>query len=78
MWHDAAVGMNDAWLHGDGFSREETRALDTRRRAPNSSYEFIRLARAVYITNDKRAALKKEINLLLGSSIVEEKSYADY
>lgn len=40
--------------------------------------EFIRLARAVYITNDKRAALKKEINLLLGSSIVEEKSYADY
>lgn len=40
--------------------------------------EFIRLARAVYITNDKRAALKKEINLLLGSTIVEEKSYAKY
>tara|TARA_Y100000052_G_C2916593_1_gene65730 strand:- start:115 stop:552 length:438 start_codon:yes stop_codon:yes gene_type:complete len=40
--------------------------------------EFIRLARAVYVTNDKRAALKKEINLLLGSSIVEEKSYAKY
>lgn len=40
--------------------------------------EFIRLARAVYRTNDRRAALKKEINLLLGSSIVEEKSYADY
>ena len=40
--------------------------------------EFIRLARAVYVTNDKRAALKKEINLLLGSNIVEEKSYAAY
>lgn len=40
--------------------------------------EFIRLARAVYVTNDKRAALKKEINLLLGSTIVEEKSYAEY
>ena len=40
--------------------------------------EFIRLARAVYKTNDKRAALKKEINLLLGSAIVEEKSYAEY
>lgn len=40
--------------------------------------EFIRLARAVYVTNDKRAALKKEINLLLGSAIVEEKSYAEY
>lgn len=40
--------------------------------------EFIRLARAVYVTNDKRAALKKDINLLLGSNIVEEKSYAAY
>lgn len=40
--------------------------------------DFIRLARAVYVTNDKRAALKKEINLLLGSTIVEEKSYAEY
>jgi len=40
--------------------------------------DFIRLARAVYVTNDKRAALKKEINLLLGSDIVEEKSYAAY
>lgn len=37
--------------------------------------EFVRLARAVYQTNDKRAALKKEINLAAGSRIVEEKSY---
>jgi Family of unknown function (DUF6165) len=37
---------------------------------------FIELARAVYKTNDRRAALKKEINLLTGASIVEEKSYA--
>lgn len=36
---------------------------------------FIALARAVYRTNDRRAALKKEINLALGSAIVEEKSY---
>jgi len=40
--------------------------------------EFIRLARAVYRTNDKRAALKKDINLLTGASIVEEKSYAEF
>ena len=40
--------------------------------------KFIDLARAVYKTNDKRAALKKEINILLGSHIVEEKSYAEY
>jgi hypothetical protein len=33
------------------------------------------LARAVYVTNDERAAIKKRINLLLGSAIVEEKSY---
>jgi hypothetical protein len=40
--------------------------------------EFVRLARAVYVENDERAAIKRRINLTLGSSIVEEKSYADY
>ena len=40
--------------------------------------QFLELARSVYRQNDKRAALKKEINILLGSSIIEEKSYADY
>lgn len=39
---------------------------------------FIELARAVYINNDKRAAIKREINTILGSDIFEEKSYADY
>jgi len=39
---------------------------------------FIELARSVYRQNDKRAALKKDINLLTGSAIVEEKSYADF
>ncbi len=47
-------------------------------RAGDFGDEFIRLARAVYVTNDKRADLKKQINLALGSEIVEEKSYADY
>ncbi|MGH1349457.1 MAG: DUF6165 family protein [Methyloligellaceae bacterium] len=37
--------------------------------------EFTELARAVYITNDKRAAVKKSINVLTGSALVEEKSY---
>ena len=40
--------------------------------------EFIRLARAVYFENDIRARVKKDINLALGSSYVEEKSYQDY
>jgi hypothetical protein len=39
---------------------------------------FIELARAVYVTNDERAAIKKAINTKLGSTLVEEKSYADY
>ena len=39
---------------------------------------FIRLARAVYFENDERARIKREINLALGSQIIEEKSYQDY
>jgi hypothetical protein len=39
---------------------------------------FIELARAVYVTNDERAAIKKRVNTLLGSRIVEEKSYKAY
>jgi len=40
--------------------------------------QFIELARSVYITNDKRAAVKRQINEAVGSELVEEKSYADY
>jgi hypothetical protein len=40
--------------------------------------KFIELARAVYIENDERAAIKKRVNLKLGSRIVEEKSYQPY
>lgn len=40
--------------------------------------KFIALARAVYITNDKRALLKRDINALTNSSIIEEKSYAEF
>ena len=39
---------------------------------------FVELARSVYFTNDKRSKVKLEINLLLNSSLVEEKSYKDY
>jgi uncharacterized protein DUF6165 len=40
--------------------------------------EFIDLARAVYVSNDERAAIKKRINMQLGSRLVEEKSYKPY
>lgn len=39
---------------------------------------FIELARTVYITNDQRATIKKNINNALGSRIIEEKSYKSY
>ena len=40
--------------------------------------DFIQLARSVYFTNDKRAEIKKEINITYGSLFVEEKSYSNY
>ena len=40
--------------------------------------EFIQLARSVYVTNDRRSKVKKEINILTNSELVEEKSYKDY
>jgi hypothetical protein len=42
------------------------------------SNEFIELARLVYVTNDKRAELKKNINVKYGSKFIEEKSYEKY
>jgi hypothetical protein len=58
------------WVIEDDIrDKERTQAFDA---------EFIRLARAVYFENDERAAIKRRINLKLGSSIVEEKSYAEY
>lgn len=47
-------------------------------RAKDFGEKFVLLARAVYVTNDRRAAVKREINALLGSALVEEKSYAAY
>jgi len=53
-------------------------AIRDKERAQAFDAEFIRLARSVYIENDERAALKRRLNLKLGSSLVEEKSYSDY
>jgi hypothetical protein len=39
---------------------------------------FVELARSVYRRNDERGALKREINLALGSALIEEKSYKPY
>ena len=47
-------------------------------RAKSFGARFIELARSVYRTNDRRAAVKRQINAMLSSPIPEEKSYADY
>ena len=39
---------------------------------------FTELARLVYMTNDERSVIKRKINQLLGSELIEEKSYAPY
>jgi hypothetical protein len=52
--------------------------IRVKERARDFGDEFIALARAVYVTNDARAALKREINRLCDSELVEEKSYAGY
>lgn len=53
-------------------------AIRDKEKADKFDEEFIELARSVYITNDKRAKVKKEINKITNSSLVEEKSYSDY
>ena len=58
------------WVIEDDIrDKERAQAFDAR---------FIELARAVYMENDERAAIKKRVNVKLGSRIVEEKSYKPY
>lgn len=47
-------------------------------RAGDFGQAFVKLARAVYVTNDRRMAVKRRINEMLGSRLIEEKSYAAY
>jgi paraquat-inducible protein B len=68
---DALMKVNERlWTIEDEIrEKERSQAFDA---------EFIRLARAVYLENDERAAIKRRINVKLGSAIVEEKSYEPY
>jgi len=52
--------------------------IRVKEKAQEFDADFIRLARSVYFENDERARIKKDINLALGSTYVEEKSYQDY
>ncbi len=70
LWEELYQINKDLWVIED-----DIRAFDARN---DFGPGFIALARAVYVTNDRRAAVKKQINLLLGSDLVEEKSYANH
>ena len=58
------------WIIEDDIRDEE--------RNSNFGLNFINLARSVYKTNDKRAEIKKIINLKTNSGLIEEKSYQSY
>lgn len=61
---------SELWkIEDDIREKERLKEFDT---------EFIELARKVYMTNDLRAKVKKEINVTSGSNLVEEKSYEQY
>lgn len=69
-WADLKRINEKLWVVEDDIRDQE--------RARTFGEKFIELARAVYVINDERAAVKRVINDRLGSRIVEEKSYADY
>jgi hypothetical protein len=83
-WRDSAFAAADVtreeralqavnerlWDIEDRIREKEARQIFDR--------EFIELARAVYHSNDERAALKKRVNVALGSRLIEEKSYQKY
>ena len=69
--HDQLKQINEAlWeIEDDIRDKERVKEFDQ---------QFIDLARNVYFTNDRRSDVKKQLNLHLGSQIIEEKSYQDY
>jgi hypothetical protein len=81
VYAGAAVDIDVEWKALRGVNEQlwdiEDRIRDKERDGQFDA-QFIELARAVYVTNDERAAIKKRINTRLGSTLVEEKSYAEY
>jgi len=69
-WDELRAVNKSLWIIEDDIRDKE--------RAQEFDAVFIDLARRVYITNDQRAAIKRSINLAVGSALIEEKSYQDY
>lgn len=83
-WKDSGGAGHDVALDSRALQNVNERLWDIEDRIRDKEArqtfdrDFIELARAVYICNDERAAIKKRINLQLGSRLVEEKSYKPY
>lgn len=83
-WHDSGADEPQVAADIDALQKVNENLWDIEDRIRDKELaqafdsEFIELARAVYVTNDERARLKKNINTTLGSRIVEEKSYKPY
>ena len=84
IWRDAGAAAHDVALDERALENVNERLWDIEDRIRDKEArqtfdrDFIELARAVYICNDERAAIKKHINQQLGSRLVEEKSYKQY
>jgi hypothetical protein len=83
-WRDCGGAARDLALDERALQSVNERLWDIedriRDKEAKQSFDrdFIELARAVYLANDERAAIKKRINLQLGSRLIEEKSYRQY
>src|ERR1700730_12431094 len=83
-WRDSAADAPDLPLDERALQNVNERLWDIEDRIRDKEArqifdrDFIELARAVYLANDERAAIKKRINLQLGSRLIEEKSYKQY
>jgi len=83
-WQDSGAPAQEVALEERALQNVNERLWDIEDRIRDKEArqtfdrEFIELARAVYVCNDERAALKRRINLQLGSRLVEEKSYRPY
>jgi len=83
-WAASAFSATDIGAEWQGLRDVNAKLWDIEDRIREKERErafdagFIELARAVYVTNDERAAIKRRINTKLGSVLVEEKSYRDY
>lgn len=70
MYRQLKQTNRDLWVIENSIrNKEKSKQFDS---------EFIELARSVYFTNDRRADIKKKINIYLKSEIIEEKNYQQY